>query len=79
MKQHKEYSDNELRKVALMILTQHLGHANALRFLSLHFTSNVDYMTLRQELFEGLTAKYVYENATEFWHNRDKRQFKQED
>jgi len=50
---------------------------NALRFLSLHVT--LDYMALHQELFEGLTAKEVYENATEFWHNRDKRHLKQED
>jgi hypothetical protein len=70
MKPHKQYSDNELRKVALLILTQHLGHANTLRFLSLNQASEIDYMTIRQELFEGLSAKEVYNNAVEFWQNK---------
>jgi hypothetical protein len=71
MKPQKQYSDNELRKVALIILTQHLGHANTLRFLSLNQASNLDYTTIRQELFDGLTAKEVYSDAAEFWQNRN--------
>ena len=68
---HKAYSDNELRQVALMTLTQHLGHANTLRFLSLHINSNVDYMNIRDELFKGLSVKDIYENAVSFWENKN--------
>ena len=73
MKPHKQYSDNELRKVALIILTQHLGHANALRFLSFNQASDVDYMSIRHELFEGLSAKEIYNNAAEFWQNKNNK------
>ncbi|EDN66733.1 hypothetical protein BGP_5922 [Beggiatoa sp. PS] len=71
MKLYKQYSDNELRQVALIILTQHLGHANALRFLSLNQASDVDYMNIRHELFEELSAKEIYNNAAEFWQKRN--------
>jgi hypothetical protein len=69
MKQHEQYSDNELRKVALIVLTEHLGHANTLRFLSLHQSDKVDYLSLRNQLFEGMTAREIYDNAAEFWNN----------
>ena len=63
--------DNELRKVALMILTQQLGHANTLRFLSLHIDYKEDYRKIREELFKDLSVKEIYENAETFWENRN--------
>ena len=75
MKPHKQYSDKELSKVALLVLTQYLGHANTLRFLSLNQASDIDYMTIRHELFEELSAKEVYNNAAEFWQNKKNANF----
>ncbi len=68
---YKAYSDNELRKVALMILTQQLGHANTLRFLSLHINYKEDYLNIRDELFKDLSVKEIYEDAEKFWENKN--------
>jgi hypothetical protein len=62
----KNYSDNELCQEALVILTQHLGPANTLRFLSLSHSDQVDYMVLREQLFEGQSAREVCDNAAAF-------------
>jgi len=64
------YTDQELRCAALLILTEHFGHANTLRFLTLQHADNADYAELRERLFEGLSASEVYRQAAAFWQKR---------
>jgi len=35
----------------------------------LNKTDKVDYLNLRNQLFEGMTAREIYEHAAEFWNN----------
>lgn len=68
-----EYSDSELQKTALGILTQQLGTANTMRFLLFYQSRTEDYMEIQDQLFEGLSTQEVYEKAAEFWHSTTMR------
>lgn len=66
------YTDNELRRAAFMVLTEHFGHADTLRFLALQHddATAADYMELRERLFEGLSARDLFQQASVFWQQR---------
>ena len=64
---YREYSDAELRKAAFLMLIRHFGHSNTLRFLSLQKNDDTDYMTVRDRLFEGMSAREVFKSAEKFW------------
>ncbi len=66
---YREYSDAELRKDGFLMLIRHFGHSDTLRFLSLQKNDYTDYMTVRDRLFEGMSAREVFENAEKFWKN----------
>ena len=63
-------SDTELKKMALILLNKALGAANTIRFLSMYNTGNQDYMGIRDELFKEMSAKQVFEEASDFWGRR---------
>ncbi len=63
-------SDIELRKRALVLLNKTLGAVNTIRFLSMYNTGSQDYMEIRDELFKDMSARQVFEEATDFWENR---------
>jgi hypothetical protein len=69
---HQNISDTDLKKRALVLLNETLGAANTIRFLSMYNTGKLDYMQIREELFKGLSAKQVYEQAVDFWESRQK-------
>lgn len=63
-------SDTELKKKALTLLTRNLGAANTIRFLSLYNIGKQDYMEVRKELFKGMSARQVFNEAADFWKSR---------
>ena len=67
---NREYTDTELRRDAMLMLIKHFGHSNTLRFLSLQRSGETDYMAIRDKLFEGMTARQVFESAANFWKDR---------
>ena len=50
--------------------TLHFGHADTLRFLTLQQTDHVDYLELREHLFTGMSARELYQQAADFWQQR---------
>ena len=64
------YTDHELRRAALLLLTEHFGHADTLRFLTLQHADAADYMELRERLFDGLSVKELYQQAADWWQHR---------
>lgn len=65
-------SDTELKKKALTLLNKSLGAANTIRFLSLYNMGKQDYMEIRDELFKGMSARQVFNEAADFWKRREK-------
>ena len=63
-------SDTELKKKALTLLNKSLGAANTIRFLSLYNMGKQDYMEMRDELFKGMSARQVFNEAADFWERR---------
>jgi hypothetical protein len=63
----EEYSDAELRYKALSLLMKQLGAADTLRFLSRYQSHSSNYEEIRNQLFEGITAKSFFEEAKNFW------------
>ena len=63
-------SDTELKKKALTLLNKSLGAANTIRFLSLYNMGKQDYMEMRDELFKGMSARQVFNEAADFWEKR---------
>ena len=63
-------SDTELKKRALLLLNETLGAANTIRFLSMYNTGKHDYMEIRDELFKGMSARQVFDEAADFWERR---------
>lgn len=61
--QTETMNDEVLCQKALEILTQHLGHANTLRFLSLRNTSRFNYEEVRNMLFKNLSVSDIYTQA----------------
>ena len=60
-------SDMELKKRAIVLLNEILGAANTIRFLSMYNTGRQDYMEIRDELFKEMSARKVFEEASDFW------------
>ena len=60
-------SDMELKKRAIILLNEALGAANTIRFLSMYNTGRQDYMEIRDELFKEMSARKVFEEASDFW------------
>ena len=67
----EKISDAELKRKALVLLNETLGPANTVRFLSMYSGGTQDYMAIRDELFIDMSAKQVFEEAAEFWQNRE--------
>ena len=63
-------SDMELKKKAIVLLNETLGAANTIRFLSMYNTGRQDYMEIRDELFKEMSARHVFEEASDFWERR---------
>ena len=63
-------SDMELKKRAIVLLNETLGAANTIRFLSMYNTGRQDYMEIRDELFKEMSARKVFEEASDFWERR---------
>ena len=63
-------SDIELKKKAIVLLNETLGAANTIRFLSMYNTGRQDYMEIRDELFKEMSARQVFEEASDFWKRR---------
>jgi len=63
-------SDIELKKRAIVLLNETLGAANTIRFLSMYNTGRQDYMEIRDKLFKEMSARQVFEEASDFWERR---------
>ena len=66
----EKISDMELKKRALVLLNKALGAANTIRFLSMYNTGRQDYMEIKDELFKEMSARQVFEEASDFWKSR---------
>ncbi len=66
-------SDTELKKKALILLNKSLGAADTIRFLSLYNIGKQNYMEIRDELFKGMSARQVFNEAADFWQKRHGR------
>jgi len=73
MATEKNYTPEELRREAILILNKKLGAFNTYRFLAQVSQSRDDYLKLQQRLFNGQSVDELYRAAKQHWQKR-KRQ-----
>lgn len=66
----KNYSPEELRRQAILILHKHLGALNTHRFLAQMRESREDYLKFQKRLFRGQSVDELYKAAKEHWQGR---------
>lgn len=59
--------DTEIRIGGIEALNNALGHAGALRFLSLYHNEPTDYVEISRRLYEGHTIKQIFDRAKKNW------------
>ena len=69
----KNYTPEQLRHEAILILNKELGALNAYRFLAQISRSREDYLKFQQRLFNGQNVEEIYQAAKGHWRKR-KRQ-----
>jgi len=72
MATEKNYTPEELRREAILILHEKLGALNTYRFLAQVSQSRDDYLKLQQRLFNGQSVNEIYHAAKQHW-QRSKR------
>lgn len=65
----KEYSVEELRREAILILNKKLGAFNTYRFLAQVSQSRDDYLKLQERLFNDQNVDELYQAAKRHWQN----------
>jgi len=73
MATEKNYTPEELRREAILILHKNLGALNTYRFLAQVSQSRDDYLKLQQRLFNGQSVDQLYRASKQHWQKR-KRQ-----
>jgi hypothetical protein len=73
MATEKNYTPEELRREAILILHKKLGALNTYRFLAQVSKSRDDYLKLQRRLFNGQSVDELYKVAKRHW-QRSKRQ-----
>jgi len=73
MATEKNYTMEELRREAILILHKKLGAFNTYRFLAQVGQSREDYVKFQQRLFNGQSVEEIYQAAKGHWQQR-KRQ-----
>jgi len=66
----KNYTPEQLRHEAMLVLNKELGALNAYRFLAQISRSRGDYLKFQQRLFNGQSVDAIYEGAKEHWQKR---------
>lgn len=67
MKRARVMDDTEIRVQGIETLNKALGHAAALRFLTLLHREPTDYVEISRRLYEGQTIGEIFERARESW------------
>lgn len=70
MARQKDFSPEELRREAILVLHQKLGALNTHRFLAQMSRSQDDYLKLQQKLFQRQSVDDLYGAAKEHWQKR---------
>ena len=63
----KTMDEAELRVLGIEALNKALGPAEAFRFLALFHCEPTDYVEISRRLYEGQTAKDIFERAKKQW------------
>jgi len=66
----KDYTPEELRREALLILNKKLGAFNTYRFLAQVSQSRDDYLKFQDRLFNGQSVDDLYNAAKRHWQRR---------
>ena len=67
MERTNKLSDTEIRLKGIDALNKALGHAGALRFLSLLHSEPTDYVEVSRRLYEDQSVDEIYERAARAW------------
>ena len=67
MATEKNYTPDELRREAILILHEKLGAFNTYRFLAQVSQSRDDYLELQDRLFNGQSVDALYDAANLHW------------
>ncbi|MGH7492672.1 MAG: hypothetical protein ACREOO_09785 [bacterium] len=67
METDKNYSPEELRREAILILNKKLGAFNTYRFLAQMNQTHDDYLALQGHLFDGQSVDELYNVAELHW------------
>ncbi len=70
MATEENYTPEELRREAILVLNKKLGALNTYRFLAQISQSQEDYLKLQQRLFNGQNVDELYRAAKEHWQKR---------
>lgn len=70
MARQKDFSPEELRREAILVLHQKLGALNTHRFLAQMSRNQDDYLKLQQKLFQRQSVDDLYGAAAEHWQKR---------
>jgi hypothetical protein len=73
MATEKNYTPEELRREAILILHKKLGALNTYRFLAQVSQSRDDYLKLQQRLFDGQSVDEIYSAAKQHWQSKKRR------
>ncbi len=60
-------TDTDVRVKGIDALNEALGHANALRFLTLLHREPTDYVQLSRRLYDGQTIDEIFDRAEKNW------------
>jgi hypothetical protein len=69
----KNYSPEQLRREAMLILNKKLGALNTYRFLAQMGQNQEDYLKLQERLFNGQNVDELYRAAKQHWQKRKRR------
>jgi hypothetical protein len=70
MATEKNYTSEELRHEAILILNKKLGAFNTYRFLAQVSQSRDDYLKLQDHLFNGQSVDNLYNAAKRHWQRK---------
>lgn len=64
-------SDTEIKENGLKILFQNMENTDVERFIMLIKRDTFDYTRWRQNLWEDIPLKQLYDDAKKYWENRN--------
>lgn len=69
----KDYTPEQLRREAILILNRKLGALNTYRFLAQIGQNQEDYLKLQERLFNGQNVDQLYRAAKQHWQKRNRQ------